>query len=464
MKTKRVMVIGHIVVIALTGIGCSDDSTGPSGPPAGPQTWALSAGGLSNDRGLGMATDAVGNVIVTGDFVGTATFGGTTIASVGGADIFVAKYTPGGSLIWVTSAGGANNDAGWGVATDAVGNVLVVGYFTSAADFNGTRLTSLGGDDIFVAKYDPSGDLLWVTSAGGTSIDRARGIATDATGNVIVAGYFNGSATFDSTPVTGAGDNDAFVAKYDAAGNFQWVRSAGGIGDDQAWRCGVDGSGNIVVTGRFTLTASFGSTQVTSAGMRDIFVAKYNANNGAVLWVQSAGGPGEDQGWDLATHGSDVVVTGSYSGTATFGSTDLTSFGNLDVFVAKYNIAGLQLWVQSGGGGGDDEGLSVATDGAGHVIATGFFFNAADFGSTTIRGEGQGDVFLIKYDGPGNLLWAQSAGGESLDVGFDIGTDGSNNILGTGSFQDTATFGSATLVTAGVDDAFIIKTGPNGLQ
>ena len=168
--------------------------------------WAERAGGTSADFGFGIAVDGAGNSYVTGEFQGSATFGPgetneTTLTSAGDRDIFVAKYDASGDLVWAKRAGGTSNDQGRGIAVDGSGNSFVTGSFQDPATFgpgetNETTLTSAGGSDIFVAKYDASGDLVWAKRAGGTSFESGRGIAVDGSGTSYVTGFFDVSATF----------------------------------------------------------------------------------------------------------------------------------------------------------------------------------------------------------------------------------------------------------------------------
>ena len=184
---------------------------------------------------------------------------------------------------WAKSAGGTTLDAGYSISTDAGGNVLVTGsFFADSITFGSTTLINAGGGnaDIFVVKYDASGNALWAKSAGGTSSDdEGLGISTDASGNVLVTGFFSSpTITFGSTTLTNAGSRDIFVVKYDASGNALWAKSAGGTSsDDRGFAISTDASGNVLVTGSFQSSSiTFGSTTLTNAGSTDIFVAKLN--------------------------------------------------------------------------------------------------------------------------------------------------------------------------------------------
>jgi Beta-propeller repeat len=418
------------------------------------------AGGSGYDTGTGVAVDASGNVYVTGSYRGTATFGNTTSASAGSDDIFVAKYNSSGSLQWVQSAGGANGDYGRSIAVDAAGNVYVSGAYSGTATFGSVSITSAGNIDIFVAKYNSSGSVQWVQSAGGLSVDQGSGIAVDASGNVYVTGYFVGTATFGSATKTSAGSADIFAAKYNSSGSLQWVQSAGGLSADFGNGIAVDALGNVYVTGYYAGTAAFGSTNLVTAGGNDMFAAKYSSS-GSLQWVQSAGGTGADFGNGIAVDASgNVYVTGSYWGTATFGITTRTSAGSDDVFVAMYNSSGSLQWVQSAGGTSGDYGNGIRVAASGHVYVSGSYSDTATFESTSKTSAGISDIFAVKYNSSGSVQWVQSAGGLSVDYGNGIAVDASGHVYVTGNYVGTAAFGSVSKTSAGSNDVYLVRLSP----
>jgi len=357
---------------------------------------------------------------------------------------------------WAVGAGGTDWDVGHSLAVDSAHNSIISGYFSGTAAFGDTTLTSAGSWDIFVAKYNSNGSLLWVQQAGGTSGDIGWGTAVDGTYNSIVTGWFEGTAIFGDTTLTSAGESDIFVAKCDASGNWLWAVQAGGIGEDRGWGITMDGTGKTIVTGSFSGTATFGDTMLTSAGESDIFLAKYDSS-GNLLWVQQAGGTGEDWGGGIAVDGeSNSVISGFFSDTATFGDTTLNSAGDWDISLAKYSVNGNLLWVQQAGGTSDDMGTGVVLDDDGNSIVTGYFSDTATFGDTTLICAGIRDIFVAKCDNNGNWLWTVQAGGMGEDVGAGIVINGSSTVL-TGWFEGTAIFGDTTLTSAGWGDIFIAK-------
>jgi len=426
--------------------------------------WAKKAGGTSYDNGLSIAIDANENSYVTGYFSGSATFGTTTLTSSSEyySDIFVAKLDNNSNWLWVKQAGGTNWDYGYGIAVDANGNSYVTGYFYNSATFGTTTLTSSGYADIFVAKLDSSGNWLWAKQAGGASFDYGYGIAVDDNGNSYITGVFEEIATFGTTTLTSSGYEDIFVAKLDSNGNWLWVKQAGGTGwDDYGRGIAVDANGNSYVTGYFWDSATFGTTTLTSSGNSDIYVAKLDCN-GNWLWAKQAGGTGWDDGYSIAVDANgSSYVTGFFMESATFGTTTLTSSSEYysDIFVAKLDSSGNWLWVKQAGGTDYDCGYGIAVDANGNSYITGCFNYIATFGTTTLTSSGSTDIFIAKLDSSSNWLWAKQAGGASFDYGYGIAVDDNGKSYVTGYFEDSATFGTTTLISSGYEDIFVAKLG-----
>jgi hypothetical protein len=301
---------------------------------------------------------------------------------------------------------------------------------------------------------------LWAAQAGGTGPDGGSRIATDGSDNSFVTGGFRGTATFGDTTLSSAGFEDIFIAKLDADGNFLWAAQAGGTDSDGGYGIATDGSGNSLVIGGFRGTATFGDTTLSSAGDLDIFIAKLDAE-GNFLWAVQAGGKNLDASGSIATDGSgNSLVTGWFEATAIFGDTTLSSAGNYDIFIAKLDADGNFLWAARAGGTHICTGSGIATDGAGNSLVTGEFSGTATFGDTTLSGFE--DIFIAKLDADGNFQWAAQAGGTDYAGGFHIATDGSGNSLVTGGLRGTATFGDTTLSSAGDQDIVIAKSDADG--
>ena len=453
--------------------------------------WAKSAGGTGSAFGLIVSTDAIGNVFMTGYFKSpTITFGTTTLTNAGSNDVFIVKYDATGNVLWAKSVGGAYDERGQSVSTDASGNVFMTGYFISPTiSFGTTTLTNTYASnlysDFFIVKYDTSGNVLWAKSAEGAYDDSGQSVSTDASGNVFITGiYYSPTITFGTTTLTKANPtsnySDIFIVKYDASGNMLWATSAeDGLFNDDGRSLSTDASGNVFIAGYFASpTITFGTTTLTNTNSSwDIFIVKYDSS-GNVLWAKSAGGTAYDIGNSVSTDAiGNVFMTGIYySPTITFGITTLTNANNVaDIFIVKYDASGNVLWAKSAEGTWYDLSYGVCTDVIGNVFITGAFYSPTiTFGTTTLTNvNAANDIFIVKYDASGNVLWAKSAGGTGYDEGYAVSTDASGNVFLTGNFgSPNINFGTTTLTntdtTGSFRDIFIAKldgtTGTNDIK
>lgn len=421
--------------------------------------WAVRAGGVNEDLTSSIATDSQGNHYVTGRFTGTAYFGSFMITSSGYADIFAAKLDTSGNFLWAVHAGGSSYDEGSGIAVDSEGNSYLTGSFQESATFGSIQLTSCGFSDIFVAKLDPVGNFLWAVSAGGTDSDRGRSIAVDSVGNAVITGHlYSEFATFGSYEITGAGYGDIYVAKLDPAGNWLWAVSAGGTEADEGLGIALDSAGNSYLTGLFSFSAIFGSHTLISSGFSETFAAKLDPAGNFMWAVNTITETNLVTVHGIAVDGSgNVLLTGAYNGTASFGPFTITSVnGYPDIFAAKLDTAGNWLWAVSAGGAGEDYGWSIATDNAGNSYLTGNIWSETTaFGTYQLINSTGMDMFIAKLDPSGNWILVSSTSGYPVSKGISL--DGNGNICLTGYFGTYACFGSQSFTSSGGTDIFVAK-------
>ena len=448
--------------------------------------FAFNIGGTGTEEGRSIARDGNNDIYVTGMFSATTDFdpssGTTNLVSAGNTDIYVAKYSSAGAYQWAFKIGGSNLDGGYGIAVDGSSNVYVTGTFRgNNVDFDpgsGTaNLSATGNQDIFVAKYNSSGVYQWAIKIGSSNADYGYAIAADASGNAYVTGYYQGTADFDpgsgTASLTNAGAQDGFIAKYNSSGAYQWAIKIAGSGIDYGYGISLDGSGNVHVIGAFDGTVNFnpsGTANLTSAGMRDIFVGKYTSA-GSYVWAIHVGGTDNDYGYGITTDGSsNVFITGYIAMTADMdpsgGTANLASGGGADIFFAKYNSSGAYQFAFKVGSVGNDIANAIALDGAGNILVAGYFQGVVDFdpssGTANLTNIGADDAFIAKYSPAGAYICAFRIGTNSYDTGNGIVADAANNILVIGSFSGLADFdpGASTLnLTASGVDAFIAKYG-----
>jgi len=429
--------------------------------------WVKAAGGTSSVLPNGVATDLAGNVFVTGSYEGTATFGSTQLTNSGQTDIFIAKYNSSGNVLWAKKAGGTVADEGLAVAVNTAGDCYVTGYFSGTAAFGSTNLTSANGKNVFIAKYSGSnGSLLWAKSISVTGDAEGAGIVVDANNNCYLTGYFRNTATFKSSPngisLTAIGGLDMFVAKYNNSGVCKWAKKGGGSGLDEGYGIALY-TKDIVVTGYYEATGTFGTTQLTTAGGGDAFVAKYDTS-GTFKWAKSFGGPNTDYGQAVTLDTSgNCYVSGRFETQATFQTTPLTSYGSYDVFLTKLNSDGSLLWVKNYGGLTLDYSAGIAINKNFNAIyIAGAYTVSASFDSLTLTSATNSqDVFVAKVDTSGTVLWALDGGGQYDDSGNGIALDTVGNIYVSGSFYNsTVVFGTLNVTGSGTYDNFIAKICP----
>jgi hypothetical protein len=293
-----------------------------------------------NDFGTGIAADQLGNVFLTG-------YSGPNTPGYQG---FIRKYNTSGSPQW-TQLIGPGQTYSYGVAADGQGNAFVGGYTTGSLN-----VSNAGGYDAYIAKYDTSGNALWMRQFGTAGQDEAFGVAADGVGSVYIAGATQGALTGSN-----AGGFDAFVGKYSASGNLQWTRQLGTSSDDFARSVATDRTGNVYVVGN-----TGGSLSGTSNGLDDAFIEKFDAA-GNLKWTKQFGTSANDYAYSVAIdmRGNPLVVG------ATQGSLSGASAGGYDAFLSKFDAAGNLKWTRQFGTAGNDFANGISTDGFGNFYVTG---------------------------------------------------------------------------------------------
>ncbi len=332
------------------------------------------------------------------------------------------------SFEWASGFGGSASDQGWGIAADDLGYSYATGLFSGTAYFGRDSIVSAGGTDAYVARLDPDGNILWVKRMGGTDAEWGRGIAVDASGNAYFTGNFSLTANFGSFSLNAQGSSDIFVAKIDASGNILWAKSFGGNNQDIGWAIDTDDQGFVYVTGSFYDTAYFGNHRLISKS-NDIFVLKLDAS-GNVIWVKAQGGTAVEIPRGIAvSNDGNIYLTGYFATSATKTDTTYTYFdtvgpitshsNSMDIFIAKLDTSGNAIWAQKMGGKSQDQGFGVTVDHLGNVFGTGMFQSTAYFGTDSFVSY-TNEIYVTKWDKDGNYKWARQFGSTSGDYGYGV--------------------------------------------
>jgi len=421
----------YIIFVIVLSFNCTIDfAQTPS------WVWAKTSyvlGGFSESESV--AIDNNGNIIVAGRFSSSSiTFGNIVLSNnsiSGKCDFFLVKYSPIGNVVWAKSYGGLDDESFPEVSTDANGNIILSGGFESNlinfGSFVLSKSIANSYSDFFIVKLGTNGNVLWAKSSGGAGTD--WGIpSVDALGNIYIAGtYGSSSIMFDNINLvnsSGFSSQDFFLVKYSPSGNVIWAKSVGGNGgpiggQESAKGISIDGNGNVIIICETTSTnISFDNVSITTNGLYDFCVVKYDPN-GNVIWAKSAGGSSYDFGRGVSIDANaNIYIVGTFSSSSiAFGSNTLllsnasSSQQNSDIFIVKYDSNGNVIWAKSAESGYPEAVEGISTDLSGNVFLSGTFYSSCNFGNTQLLNNGPSGtraMFIVKLDNNGNVIWAKS--------------------------------------------------------
>lgn len=406
-------------------------------------TWQM--GSSSDDYARGIAVDGSGNVYVAGHTAG----GLDGNASSGNVDLFVVKYDSSGAKQWTKQMGSGSGTFAQAVTVDISGNVYVVGKTNGGLDGN----TSSGYMDLFVVKYNSSGDKEWTKQmgAGSGSFQEsgtyAQAVAVDSSGNVYVTGYTAGGLDGNYPAYV----YDCFLLKYNSVGEKKWTRQWGNGYYTFATGVAIDSSGNPHVTGYAYYNLWGGVDGNQNLGGKDIFLTKFDGN-GTKQWTKQTGSDGDDYALGIAMDGNDNIFVTGYTTSSMDGN---WYSGGTDIFVMKFSKFGTQQWTRQAGSGRDDYAYGVVVYGSGNVYVSGLTKGSLE-GNTNTSGN---DLFVIKYDGLRD--WTRQSGTGFADAATGVAVDGNGNVYVTGYA------GGALDVKSGsyaFDDCFLMKYDSAGMK
>jgi len=380
---------------------------------------------------------------------------------------------------WAKQITGSNNIEVRSSKMDNKKNLVVLGYYQDKITIEEVELDPIGGRDIFIAKYNQTGDLIWIKSAGSNENEDPFGLALDEENNIFIAGGFRQTANFSDSLIYSVDGQDVFIAKYTPTGDISWVKNVGwGPGGDRAYDIEVGSNNEIFITGIAATYIAFGDSAGGALndtlwdidGVRDNFIAKFT-NEGKYVWSKQFLCKGETLFRDIMVNSNDLFISGVLFDTLEIESVNYVSVGSGDFLLIKMNITTEMIeWIRKGGGLADDQSNSLIVNDAGDVFSTGYFQGTATFDSTSltqsesISSIGSSDIFLCKYNTYGNLLWLRSFGDVDQDVGYGLELN-KDQLLVTGYFTGEIILNNDTIKTigAGNNDVFYAVYDTSGI-
>ena len=346
--------------------------------------WSKQVSATNDVIPAAIESDNSCNVYVFGDYKSAISIGTKTFPYGGVKDIVLIKYNSIGDTLWVRTVNPTTKIAARAMTLDASGNVYITGGFVGTANFHGTVINAVGGsEDIYLAKYDPNGNLIFaknVTWDGG--VTRSSGIVVDENDSIAMVGFFNNNAVFGTNPgdtLYWSGVTNNFFAKFDNNGNFGYAKKFEGTDPDTRFNAiTVAGSEGYYIGGTFLGTIYLPSPVTSNGNSRDILLLKVN-KTGVVQWYKDIGNTQDDRCYDVISDNSgNAYITGEFFLTVNFGGQSVTSNGSYDFYIAKYNLSGNLLNLTSNGSIIIDESLGITTNNnqvqiAGYIKDTLFF-------------------------------------------------------------------------------------------
>lgn len=440
--------------------------------------WVQSGTCTSDAIGIGVCADAAGNVYEVGAFNSpTLLIGTTTLTNSLGYEPFIVKYDASGNVIWARTSNSTFNDfQANAVCTDGTGNVFMLGtYGASMIAFGSFTLNYGGGSNIFLVKYDPNGNVLWAKNTKGLS-QIAQKITCDRNGNVFMSGNYNGpTCIFDTYTLTSTGSQDVFLAKYDSNGNVLWARGSKGTTYDNGWSVSTDSIGNSFFSGFYTSPSiTFGTYTLTnSGGSGSAFLVKYDAN-GNILWAQTSNGLTSwsyAQGYSVSSDAiGNTYLGGSYGGQIAFGTYSL-NVGTIRYVLWKFDTNGNVIWARTPNNlynAPNSQGYAVSTNGI-NTFVSGVFTDTLYVGTYTLVPQAGATLpmYIVEYDANGNVLFAtELPSGGSNHQNYTY-VDNACNFYFASDFRGSPTaltIGTSTLIQTGSKNPIVAKLSNNCLS
>lgn len=410
----------------------------------------------NNDLTLGLD----GNLYVVGAFSYGMTLGDSSYQSKGGADLYIIKYNPSGLMLWQRSVGSKGWDEATAVAADVNGNAYFAGVFSDTLVLDGQQIVSDNSSpDIFLAKFDPYGDLVWLKKYGGSGYDRVGGLAIQPNGNIYLTGSFEGAANIGGSLLNSEVNGNSFLLKLNSSGGKTWLKQFGNL-PSLAIKIALKSDNSIVMGGSFTDELTIQSSTITGDFNPRGFVAEFAASNGSLKWLKKVNtGNASCMLSALAIDANNsIYVGGSFSDNYNNDAFVLGDSTYIDTggFIAKLNATGNVGWSKQLSSGMFNYVTDIAIDNDNSVYATGLFTSDIDFAGQTYSAFGGAIIKFASEDGADLKLWG--IGDFSYEHVNFIASDSHGRIYCTGSFENSMVLGTNTItVEGGYSDAFVAR-------
>ena len=420
--------------------------------------WMTGIGSKGWDINNDMVCDTSGNIYLTGSFVKTLKAGNDSLVSLGSHDMYISKFDSLGNLKWLIQAGDTNYDYGGCIKLFGNEKLLVTGGFEKVASF-GTLKLSPDGFNTFLACYDLNGNALWVKNFPGVFGNYITSMATDSAMNIYLYGYFSKTIHFGNDSLISHGRSDIFLAKFNIDGNLIWLKQAGDIGIDITGTLIIDNN-SLLITGLYQYKTKFNDKVLINSNQNQtgVFIARYNLS-GELLDIKKIGEAEKILYPIISVDKNRNVYLGlSFGEIFDFKDNKIESIGNEDIFIACLTSDLHLKWNKHLKGNSFDLLQSMIVNKENNLIITGSFSNTLYVENDSITAQNYlTDIFISSYNNKGNLVWLDKFGGKSQDYSRCMFINKNNDLFISGSFRDTVQQKNQSITSAGEEDIFLAK-------
>ncbi len=411
--------------------------------PVFSQSWSKVQhwGGTGTETCAGLAIAADGEKILAGSFENQIQFDNNVLNATGEEDVFVCKLDVHGKAVWAKRAGSRLEDEVADIALDANENLVVAGTYWLEGEFDQIKLTA--GENpkaIFVAKYNSAGQVLWAKTLNGTGLKGVKDVVIDSENSILLAGFFEKNLEIGDTLLTASGATDLFLAKFTADGTLLWAVRQGKKGDTRATALALTATGDAIVAGFYNDTTAIADTILTSGTLdQDAFVARFD-KDGVPIWAKKAGGVFDSDVTGIVLDASDqIYVAGYFLGVMRLSPniSIQSSTGNSDFFLLKYNSEGTPLMARALGGRLLDQALDIAMQNN-ILLVSGFYQGDLTLDSFTLSTGSTLSGFVAGFDDHLQTKWLKNLASNAFLYASQIAADTNGNIWVGGSFVGNA--------------------------
>ena len=401
--------------------------------------------------------------LLTGNYKGSINFDSQVISSIGDSDFFMSKHDSIGNLIWIKSFGGFDDIEIQDLALSSNKDVFICGTFEGSVLIDTILLTNPTDKNAFLARLDSNGNVLWAKNFESTSDVEANAISFNKLNDKLsFVAVYEDDVLFDTINQPAFGNSSLFFSVFNIDGSCDWYTEVSSQDEIEASSLEYDSIGNIYCLGNFEGNIFFQSNVISNISNKDLFLMKTDST-GNLIWFKSVGGSDDVEAAKLVIYDTCLILIGKFSGTANFQNTSISSSGDEDGFLLNLSFDNAENWIATFASNDEVSPKDIDVDVFKNIYVTGSIKSDTYFGNVVVQNNSGEDLFFCKYNSNGNFQWVKSVGGSEDVKGISISLNNENDLLFSGNFEGSAFFDSFTLSALSDKDGFLGKLSTDSI-